>query len=105
MTCRARLASRFPPLLSRCRTVFPLDASMGETPQSLANAASEPMRSGLSPRATSRVAADTHKHFHVAHAADELGRPTALASVPQVTIGVAHGQLHHAYHQHRLRRP
>jgi hypothetical protein len=35
------------------------------------------------------IGVDTHKHFHVAHAADELGRP---------------GQLHHAHHQHRLRR-
>ena len=32
MTCRARLASRFPPLLSRWRTVLPLEACTGRDP-------------------------------------------------------------------------
>ncbi|SKU13768.1 Uncharacterised protein [Mycobacteroides abscessus subsp. abscessus] len=57
MTCRARLASRLPPQLSRWRIVLPLEASSGLTPQSLAKAASLPIRAGLSPRAVSSVAA------------------------------------------------
>ena len=34
--------------LRRCRFVFPLEAGIGQAPQSLAKAASERMRSGLS---------------------------------------------------------
>ena len=36
----ARLASRLPPRLSRCRTTLPEEASMGETPHRLAKEAS-----------------------------------------------------------------
>ena len=36
----ARLASRLPPRLRRCRTTLPEEASMGETPQRLAKEAS-----------------------------------------------------------------
>lgn len=50
MWCRAELPCRLPPLLSRCRLVLPLEAGMGQAPQSLANAASLRIRSGLSPR-------------------------------------------------------
>src|SRR5215211_8561833 len=55
--CSARLASRLPPRLRRCRTTFPEGASTGETPQRLAKEASLLRRSGLSPATTSRVAA------------------------------------------------
>ena len=51
--CRARLAWRSPPRLSRCRLVLPDDAGSGEVPQSMAQAASERSRSGLSPAVTS----------------------------------------------------
>ena len=44
MWCRAELPCRLPPLLSRCRLVLPLEAGMGQAPQSLANAASLRMR-------------------------------------------------------------
>ena len=37
MLCSARLARRFPPLLSLCLTVLPLDASIGLAPHSMAN--------------------------------------------------------------------
>jgi hypothetical protein len=37
---RARLASRLPPRLRRCRTTLPEEASMGATPQRLAKEAS-----------------------------------------------------------------
>ena len=46
---RAALACRLPPRFSRCRVVFPLDAGIGQAPHSFANAASEWIRSGLSP--------------------------------------------------------
>src|SRR5918993_4454591 len=36
----ARLASRLPPRLRRCRTTLPVEASMGETPHRLAKEAS-----------------------------------------------------------------
>ena len=36
----ARLASRLPPRLRRCRTTLPEEASMGETPHRLAKEAS-----------------------------------------------------------------
>ena len=55
--CRARLASRLPPRLSRWRTTLPEEASMGETPQRLAKEASLARRSGLSPATHSSVAA------------------------------------------------
>src|SRR5215217_6061535 len=48
--CRERLASRSPPLLSRCLITFPEDAWMGETPQRLAKEASLFRRCGLSLR-------------------------------------------------------
>src|SRR5580700_6581189 len=54
---RAALACRLPPRLSRCRFVFPLEAGIGQAPQSLAKAASERMRSGLSPTRMSISAA------------------------------------------------
>ena len=54
---RARLASRLPPRLRRCRTTFPEDASMGDTPQRLANEASLLNLCGLSPATTRSVAA------------------------------------------------
>jgi hypothetical protein len=46
----ARLASRFPPRLRRCLTTLPEEASMGETPQRLANEASLFNLLGLSSR-------------------------------------------------------
>lgn len=57
MRNRTLLACRWPPQLSRMAVVFPLDAETGETPQRAANAASEVMRSGLSPAVASSVAA------------------------------------------------
>src|SRR6266571_97000 len=54
---RAWLACRFPPGLSRWRLVLPDDAGRGATPQRCANAASLRSRCGLSPAATSRIAA------------------------------------------------
>src|SRR5271168_4576337 len=33
------------------------------------------------------VGVDTHKHFHVAHAADELGRPLGDHTMPTTGIG------------------
>src|SRR3954468_12839415 len=54
---RAAFACRLPPQLSRCRVVFPLDAGIGQAPHSLANAASERIRSGLSPTRSSISAA------------------------------------------------
>src|SRR5215216_903714 len=48
--CRERLASRSPPRLRRCLTIFPEDASIGETPQRLAKEASLFRRWGLSLR-------------------------------------------------------
>ena len=45
--CRARLAWRLPPRLSRCRLVLPDDAGSGEVPQSMAQAASEPKPLGV----------------------------------------------------------
>ena len=47
MRCRAALAWRSPPRLRRCRVVLPLDAGIGDAPQSAANAAS--LRRGLPP--------------------------------------------------------
>jgi hypothetical protein len=40
------------PRLSRCRTVLPEDAGIGEAPHNIANAASLESRPGLSPAAT-----------------------------------------------------
>ena len=45
----AAFAWRFPPRLSRIRFVLPLDAGIGQTPHIFAKAASDLMRSGLSP--------------------------------------------------------
>ena len=53
----AWLAWRLPPGLSRCRVVLPDDAGMGATPQRCANGASLVSRWGLSPAATSKIAA------------------------------------------------
>src|ERR671911_193235 len=53
----ARLASRFPPRLRRCRTTLPEEASMGETPHRLAKEASLPNLWGLSPATINSVAA------------------------------------------------
>ena len=55
--CRAALACRFPPRLSRCRLVLPEDAGIGLAPHRAAKAASECSRSGLSPAAVRKVAA------------------------------------------------
>ena len=44
----ARLASRLPPLLRRCLTTLPEEASMGETPHRSAKEASLPNLWGLS---------------------------------------------------------
>jgi transposase len=33
------------------------------------------------------IGVDTHKHFHVAHAADELGRPLGSYTMPTTSIG------------------
>ena len=52
----AALARRWPPRQRRWREVLPLEAGIGQTPQSLANAASERMRSGSSPKTTSSSA-------------------------------------------------
>ena len=43
------MACRFPPRYKRMRLVLPLEAGIGQTPQSFANAASDLIRSGLSP--------------------------------------------------------
>lgn len=59
MRCSATLPCRLPPLLSLCLLVLPLDAGSGHAPQSLANAASLRMRSGLSPATMARAAAMT----------------------------------------------
>src|SRR5215213_674651 len=53
----ARLASRFPPRLRRCRTTLPEEASMGETPHRLAKEASLLNLWGLSPATINSVAA------------------------------------------------
>src|SRR4051812_39831066 len=53
----ARLASRLPPRLRRCRTTLPEEASTGETPQRLAKEASLLNLWGLSPATISSVAA------------------------------------------------
>ena len=53
----AWLAWRLPPGLSRCRVVLPDDAGSGATPQRCAKAASLVSRWGLSPAATSKIAA------------------------------------------------
>src|SRR5918994_913590 len=54
---RAALACRCPPRCSRWRLVLPPEAGIGQAPQSLAKAASERIRSGLSPTRTSISAA------------------------------------------------
>src|SRR5215203_5321821 len=54
---RAWLAWRLPPRLSRCRVVLPEEAWIGATPHRSAKAASEVIRSALSPAATSSNAA------------------------------------------------
>src|SRR5215208_1048551 len=51
----ARLASRFPPRLRRCRTTLPEEASTGETPHRLAKEASLLNLLGLSLRPRSRA--------------------------------------------------
>ena len=33
------------------------------------------------------IGVDTHKHFHVAHAADKLGRPLGRYTMPTTSIG------------------
>src|SRR3954469_4674060 len=53
----ALLPWRSPPRLRRCRVVLPLDASIGEAPQSAASAASLRSRVGLSPATSSMRAA------------------------------------------------
>src|SRR5829696_5479558 len=57
MVCRALLARRSPPRLSRRRWVLPEEASTGLTPQSAAKDASLWRRSGLSPAVMSSAAA------------------------------------------------
>src|SRR3954447_18203483 len=54
---RAALARLSPPRLSRWRVVLPLEAGTGQAPHSFANAASERIRSGLSPTRSSIAAA------------------------------------------------
>src|SRR4051812_38223 len=54
---RAALARLSPPRLSRWRVVLPLEAGAGQAPHSFANAASERIRSGLSPTRSSIAAA------------------------------------------------
>src|SRR3954462_10755346 len=54
---RAALAWRLPPRFNLWRLVLPLEAGMGQAPHSLAKAASERMRSGLSPTRISISAA------------------------------------------------
>src|SRR3954454_16310565 len=53
----AALARLSPPRLSRWRGVLPLEAGTGQAPHSFANAASERIRSGLSPTRSSIAAA------------------------------------------------
>lgn len=55
----ALLAWRSPPRLRRCRFVFPLEAGIGLTPVSAANAAFPVIRCGLSPAVISSWAAVT----------------------------------------------
>lgn len=57
MRCRAEFAALSPPRLRRWRVVRPDEAGMGAAPQSIANAASEVIRSGLSPAVISSCAA------------------------------------------------
>src|ERR1700676_4214013 len=59
MICRALLAARSPPLLSRWRVVFPDEAGTGLTPHSAAKLASERKRCTLSPAVRSNCAADS----------------------------------------------
>ena len=56
--CKARLACRSPPRLRRWRWVMPDEAGSGATPQSIANAASDFIRSELSPAVTSIFSGD-----------------------------------------------
>src|SRR4051794_28567609 len=64
MTTRynAALAWRSPPRLSRWRTTLPEDAPRGATPQSLAKAASELTRPGLSPGGDQELGCDLGSH-------------------------------------------
>ena len=57
MRYSAELAWRFPPRFSRCLTVLPEEAGMGATPHRCAQAASDLIRCGLSPAATTTMAA------------------------------------------------
>src|SRR3954465_2732776 len=59
---RAALACRCPPRFSLCLLVLPLEAGIGQAPQSLAKAASERIRSGSSPTRTSIYAAVAVPH-------------------------------------------
>jgi hypothetical protein len=45
----AALACLLPPRFNRIRVIFPLEAGIGQMPQSFASAASDQIRSGLSP--------------------------------------------------------
>jgi hypothetical protein len=59
MRWRAELACLSPPRESRWRFVLPEEAGTGATPAKAANAASLPMRSGLSPKVTNSWDATT----------------------------------------------
>src|SRR3954447_24282118 len=59
MICRALLAARSPPLLSRWRVVLPDEAGTGLTPHRAAKLASERKRCTLSPAVRSNCAADS----------------------------------------------
>ena len=73
----ARLARRFPPLLSLCLTVLPLDASTGLAPHSMANDASDRMRPGLSPAARPSSAALRAPHPSISSTAGAFSRTIA----------------------------
>ena len=86
----ARLASRLPPRLRRCRTIFPEEASMGDTPQRLANEASLLNLWGLSLRPRSVTSQHGRYRFlpkrpvagRLASPADRVVRP-ARRSLPR----------------------
>ena len=59
MWCRAELPCRLPPLLSRCRLVLPLEAGMGQAPQSLVGRGLAADAFGIVPATMARVAAVT----------------------------------------------
>src|SRR5680860_1420326 len=86
----AEFAWRLPPRLSRWRLVLPDDAGIGQTPHSLAKAASERIRLLLSPAATSNSAAISGP---IPNAATSWGAAAAVLSDPDVAMRYVLGTL------------